>query len=158
MPKISPMRMRLAKAGGSPDGEPAKASKMRESAAMSSGCVWAGRFVLRSRSELPQHLCPEVVETAQTDTLPDAPEGVKVEGQVVHGHEGGRRHLVGQMEVAEVGARHRAAGVAAAALVHGPRVGAVLRVADGEPAGAGEELSVARAAAADPDRGVHVPL
>src|SRR6188474_1179960 len=135
MPKISPIRMRLAKAGGSPEGEPARASRMRRSA-MTSGCVWARRFVLRRRSQLPQHLCPEVVETAQTDTLPDAPEGVKVEGQVVGGHEGGRRHLVRQMEVAEVGARHRAAGVAGAPLVHRARIAAVLRIPNGEAAAA----------------------
>src|SRR6267142_3415639 len=133
MPKISPMRMRLAKAGGSPEGEPAKASRMRGSA-MSSGCVWAGRFVLRRRSQLPQHLCPEVVETAQTDTLPDAPEGVKVEGQVVDGHERGRRHLVRKVEVPQVGPRHHAARVAGTALVGRPGIGAVLRVADGEAA------------------------
>src|SRR5258706_16315831 len=137
--------MRLAKAGGSPEGEPAKASRMRGSA-MSSGCMWAGRFVLRSRSELPQHLCPEVVETAQTDTLPDAPEGVKVEGQVVDGHEGGRRHLVRKVEVPQVGPRHRPARVAGTALVGRPGIGAVLRVADGEAAGPRGELAVARAA------------
>src|SRR6185295_19740552 len=123
MPKISPIRMRLAKAGGSPEGEPARASRMRRSA-MTSGCVRARRFVLRSRSELPQHLCPEVVETAQTDTLPDAPEGVKVEGQVVHGHERGRGHLVREMQMAQVRAGHRAAGVAGAVLVGRARVGA----------------------------------
>src|SRR2546428_10777768 len=115
------MRMRLAKAGGSPEGEPARASRMRGSA-MSSGCVWAGRFVPRRRSQLPQHLCPEVAKTAQTDTLPDAPEGVKVEGQVVDGHERGRGHLVRKVEVAQVGARHGLAGGARAVRVRRPRI------------------------------------
>src|SRR5258707_5832176 len=133
VPKISPMRMRLAKAGGSPEGEPAKASRMRGSA-MSSGCVWAGRFVPRGRSQLPQHLCPEIGETAQTDTLPDAPKGVKVEGQVVDGHERGRGHLAGKMQVAQVGARHRAAGVAGAVRVRRPRIVTVSRGADGDAA------------------------
>src|SRR5713101_4423018 len=110
MPKMSPMRMRLAKAGGSPEGELASASRMRGSA-MRSGCVRAGRLV-PGGGEQSLHLGPEPRETAQTDTLPDAAEGVKVEGQVVDGHEGGRAHLVRQMQVAEVGAAGRAAGVA----------------------------------------------
>src|SRR5437762_12261420 len=103
MPKMSPMRMRLAKAGGSPEGEVASASRMRGSARRA-GVVRAGR-VVRGGGELSQHLGPEPRETTQTDTLPDAAEGVKVEGQVVDGHEGGRAHLVRKVQVAQVGAR-----------------------------------------------------
>src|SRR2546428_5577283 len=105
MPTMSTTGMRPTKVGGSPEGELARASRMRGSA-MRSGCVRAGRLV-SGGGELSQHLGPELRETAQTDTLPDAAEGVKVEGQVVDGHERGRAHLVRKMQVAEVGAAGR---------------------------------------------------
>ena len=74
------------------------------------------------------------------------PQGVKVEGQVVDGHQGGRRHLPRHVQVAEVGAAHGAAGVAGALGVGRARVGAVAGVADGQPAPRGEQLAVARVA------------
>src|SRR5688572_18836104 len=129
---MRPMRMRLENGCASPPGgEPARASRRPGSAMASAGSPLGsglspgvtraagstsgpgGRctpFRLRfRRREGPEQPTPELPETTQKDILPDRAQGVKVEGQVVQGHEGGRGHLVRQVEVAEVRAAGRTA-------------------------------------------------
>src|SRR5438309_8453162 len=165
MAKMSPMRRSWGQGLGSPlGGWPARASRVRGSAMKSftkpsldrgslPGERWGSRPgsgpiarpAVSLRREGPERFRPELLESAQTDTLPHPPHHVKVEEQVVHGHEGGGRDLPHEVEVAEVGPARAPAGGAGAVGVGGPGVVPEPRVADREPAFAGGELAVAGA-------------
>src|SRR5258708_37975972 len=68
------------------------------------------RGILPLAGESAQGVGPELFESAQTDTLPHPPEGVKVVEKVMDRHEGGGRHLAREMEVAQIGAGGGPAG------------------------------------------------
>src|SRR5215510_9568755 len=118
------MRMRLEKGLASPGwGEPASASIVRGwSIVVGWGCRGGPRparvsrdVPLRGRGrEASQGLLPELLESAQNDMLPHPLHGVKVEPEVVEGHERRGRDLARHVEVAEVRAARAPAGRAGA--------------------------------------------
>src|SRR5262245_11260842 len=83
-------------------------------------------------------------ELAKHNSLPDAPHGVKVEGQVVVRAESRGQHLAAVVQVSDVGARIALADRALALLVERAIVANELRVPDVHLSSRGEDLAVAR--------------
>src|SRR6266581_6507047 len=163
MAKMSPIRRSWGQGLGTPlGGWPARASRVRGSAMKSftkrsldqrffdsgargsrPGSGPIARPTVSLRREGPERFRPELLESAQTDTLPHRPHHVKVVEEIVHGREGGGRDLPREVEVAEVGAARVPAGGAGAVGVEGPGIVPEPRVADREPAEAREDLAIA---------------
>src|SRR5258708_37423785 len=95
------------------------------------------RGILPLAGESSQGVGPELFESAQTDTLPHPPEGVKVVEKVVDRHEGGGRHLAREMKVAQIGAGGGPAGGGGGLPVGGPGGASESGGAGPEAAGAG---------------------
>src|ERR1044071_8117849 len=88
---MTAIRTRLENGLPSPCGVPARASGV-VGAVMVIGVLGDRRRGL----EGAENLFPELLESAQNDTLPHVAEGVKVEEQVVDGHERSEERRVGK--------------------------------------------------------------
>src|SRR5262249_17689548 len=91
-------------------------------------------------------LDPETLELPKQYSLPDPPEGVKVEAQIMQRVKGGGVHLAGQEQMPQVRARESPARIAAAGGVGRAVVLGVLRVFYIDAPLAGKQLAVPRIA------------
>jgi len=84
----------------------------------------------------------ELLKRAERYSLPNPFHSVKVKVEVVNGVQRGRRHLAGNVQMAQVRAREVPAGVAATVRIRRQKVFRILRVLDRERPLTGEELAV----------------
>src|SRR5262249_3903920 len=94
-----------------------------------------------STCEVVQIRITELVKSAKLHSLPDSSHHVKVEADVVVRSQHRGKYFSGVIKMPDVGARIAPADRASAFLVQRPRIFAIARILDVDPAAAGEVLA-----------------